>query len=153
MTASKCRQACDVDALCKGYTIYKGMDCQIYTTALCPTGYVGTYWKNVGELITDAKCGSTLYSGCYIKNTYIKQIPTNQTQCEGIDAIKKELEVLRKPPAFACYRTTPHTGVGIITYTSCNVKNQGMDANSGKFSVDVGTFKYSMTIRKLYVVY
>ena len=58
-----------------------------------------------------------------------------------------------KPPAFACHRTTPHTGVGIITYTICNVKTQGMDASSGKFSVDVSTFKYSMTIRKLYVVY
>jgi len=73
MTANECRQACDVDALCKGYTMVHShgpVDCNIYTTSTCPNGYSGPNWpENVGDLTTDATCESTYYSGCYIKNT------------------------------------------------------------------------------------
>ena len=49
------------------------------------------------------------------------------------------LLILEKPPSFACHRTKPFTQQGTITYTTCNVRNNGMNARTGKFTVQVNT--------------
>lgn len=70
MATNKCKEACDLDVLCKGYTIYLGANCNIYTTSACPNAFNGPYAPgNVGELNPHVTCLSTRYSGCYIKNT------------------------------------------------------------------------------------
>ncbi len=44
---------------------------------------------------------------------------------------------LGTPPAFSCYRSSPQWNEGVITYTKCNVRADGMNRNSGVFTVTV----------------
>ncbi len=46
---------------------------------------------------------------------------------------------IEKPPAFACYKNTPHTREATIKYTRCNVQTDGMNPSTGIFTVKVGT--------------
>ena len=41
------------------------------------------------------------------------------------------------PPAFACHKTESHTTEGRITYNGCNVPTEGMNPNTGIFTVKV----------------
>ena len=71
ISQSKCAEACDQDAICKGYTMNTAIkDCNIYTASACPTSFRGPYSSGkVGSLNLSVKCGSTSYSGCYVKNS------------------------------------------------------------------------------------
>ena len=56
--------------------------------------------------------------------------------------------IVEKPPSFACHRTTPHTREGIITYSSCNIQNNGMNARTGKFTVQVSISQHHVQKKK-----
>ncbi|CAB4067432.1 unnamed protein product [Lepeophtheirus salmonis] len=63
-----------------------------------------------------------------------------------IQDLKNQIEVLKRPPIFSCYRTSEHNTEGVIKYTDCNVKTPGMNPNTGKFTVQIpGVYKISFT--------
>ncbi len=40
-----------------------------------------------------------------------------------------------RPPAFSCYKSSPQWNEGVVSYTRCNIVTEGMDRNSGVFTV------------------
>ena len=70
---STCPMACDVDINCRGFA-YESRDnfpldvCFIATTSNCPTNWsMDGRLEVVGELMDGATCGSSTYTGCFIK--------------------------------------------------------------------------------------
>ena len=67
----KCKEACNIDANCKGYVAKRGFfpTCQIATTSDCPSGFAQYNVGNVGELDINADCSKSSYEGCFIKQS------------------------------------------------------------------------------------
>ena len=65
---SYCKNVCDSQESCKGYTENQGGDvCQIATTSDCPS-VCSLYEGSTGSLDPNAACGGEgTWNGCYIK--------------------------------------------------------------------------------------
>ena len=53
---------------------------------------------------------------------------------------------VEQPPAFACYKTSPHWNPGLVRYTTCNIRTDDMNPATGVFTVKrPGVYRLSFT--------
>ena len=57
-----------------------------------------------------------------------------------VDKLKREIRSLSRPPSFACHRDASIKKDSVITYENCKVHTDGMNAQTGIFTVVVIIF-------------